>query len=273
MVFPSAHRSWLRASPADRALRGQGAVPKPRGASARELMQNATHFAPGLSLFLGTMALPVCGIWQDDISPWQRARSRDSGEHSGTGSQAQGCDSPQHQAGAAPVPPLTHQQPHVEVVALCQQLCSVLADHSLHLGAAQGQQDERGRQEDSRSQPNVSCAVSTGSQAPLTASSICSGVMQTPTPQARSKSATSRGSKGWLLTYSRAAGDRAGVKSGASRAGAAQGPGPHGTAELQVGEDLPASDVADEEAEVFWVLEAGGRVVQKCPGGLVQRGA
>lgn len=48
------------------------------------------------------------------------------------------------------------------------------------------------------------------------------------------------------------------------------GPGPHGTAELQVGEDLPASDVADEEAEVLWVLEAGGRVVQKCPGSLVQ---
>lgn len=63
------------------------------------------------------------------------------------------------------------------------------------------------------------------------------------------------------------------MKSRACGAGAGQGLGPHGTAELQVGEDLPAGDVADEEAEVFRVLEAGGRVVQKCPGGLVQRRA
>lgn len=63
------------------------------------------------------------------------------------------------------------------------------------------------------------------------------------------------------------------MKNGAPGSGAGWGPGPHGTAELQVAEDLPASDVADEEAEVLRVLEAGGRVVQKCPGGFVQRRA
>lgn len=63
------------------------------------------------------------------------------------------------------------------------------------------------------------------------------------------------------------------MKSSVPGAGAGRGPGPHGTAELQVSEDLPASDVADEEGEVLRVLQAGGRVVQKCPGGFVQRRA
>lgn len=80
MVFPSAHRSWFRASPVDRAPRGQGAGSKPGGSFSLLLMQNATPFAPGLSLLLGTTALPVWGIWQDDISPEQRAGSQDSGE-------------------------------------------------------------------------------------------------------------------------------------------------------------------------------------------------
>lgn len=47
-------------------------------------------------------------------------------------------------------------------------------------------------------------------------------------------------------------------------------PAPHGTAELQVGEDLPAGDVPDEEAEVLRVPEPSGRVVQQRPCGFVQ---
>lgn len=63
------------------------------------------------------------------------------------------------------------------------------ADHGLHLRTRElsGEHSPSPQFLQSRSAPPT---------APLTASSICSGLTRTPTPQARSKSAASRGSSG-----------------------------------------------------------------------------
>lgn len=89
-----------------------------------------------------------------------------------------------------PSPALTHQQPRVEVVPLRQQLLPVPADHGLHLRIPGAEWAAHARPPRSLRSPSAPPT------APLTASSICSGLTRTPTPHARSKSAGSSGSSG-----------------------------------------------------------------------------
>lgn len=101
--------------------------------------------------------------------------------------------------------PLTHQQSHVEMVALLQELGPVAIYGDLHLQAAR-----RSGSGECPREPSLTPGILQGGAEPLppgepaggvpgeglTASSICSGVTTMPTPHSRSKSAVSMGSSG-----------------------------------------------------------------------------
>ena len=148
-VFPSAHRNRLRASPADRAPRGRGAWPSPGGFSHGRWRQ---PLAPGLLRAPRAAATHGSARVRDVAGRPPCLGWAGAGAARGKGLAPRVAGSRSSRRGLPRRPALTHQQPHVEVVALGQQLRSMLADHGLHLRSRtggtglSGERDSGGRQ-------------------------------------------------------------------------------------------------------------------------------